>query len=110
MEGFVIEGGRPLEGVVRIKAAKNAVLPLLAASVLTDEKVTLCDTPNLTDIKNMLSILRCLGATVNVDGGRVEIIGGIDRFEIPDCLASEMRSSIFLLGSILARRGKAVAA
>ena len=54
MSRYIIEGGRPLEGRIRVKAAKNSVLPLLAASILTQEEVTLKNCPEISDIRNML--------------------------------------------------------
>ena len=61
MSRLLIKGGRPLCGEVRIKAAKNAVLPILAASLLTKDPCEICDVPALADISNMLRIMQGLG-------------------------------------------------
>jgi len=64
MDAFVIQGGRPLRGSVRIHGSKNAALPLMAASLLTDQPLTLHDVPDLMDIRNMLRLLESLGVSV----------------------------------------------
>ena len=64
MDAFVIQGGRPLRGSVRIHGSKNAALPLMAAALLTDQPVTLHDVPDLMDIRNMLRLLESLGVSV----------------------------------------------
>jgi UDP-N-acetylglucosamine 1-carboxyvinyltransferase len=64
MDAFVIQGGRPLRGSVRIHGSKNAALPLMAASLLTDQPVTLHDVPDLADIRNMLRLLESLGVSI----------------------------------------------
>ena len=61
MDKFIVQGGLKLYGKVNIQAAKNAVLPLLAASILTDERVTIRDLPFISDVENMIHILRELG-------------------------------------------------
>ena len=61
MEKYIINGGNKLYGTIRVQTAKNSVLPILAATVLTDEKVTVCNIPGITDVRNMLKILNCLG-------------------------------------------------
>ncbi|MBQ9941642.1 MAG: UDP-N-acetylglucosamine 1-carboxyvinyltransferase, partial [Christensenellaceae bacterium] len=68
MGSFVIEGGRPLRGEVRIAGAKNAVLPLLSACLLTNEQVTLHGCPDIGDVKSMVGILRHMGAEVRAEG------------------------------------------
>lgn len=110
MDAFVIEGGRRLEGRLRINGSKNAALPLLAASLLTDEPVTLRDVPDLADIRSMLGLLDELGAA-RVDGGEGGTIAlrvashqrSHARYEI----VRTMRASICVLGPLLARRGLA---
>lgn len=108
MDSFIIEGGNKLYGKVRVGAAKNSLLPLLAGALLTNEKVTFYDCPELSDIYNMLEILRVLGVETRKTGRTLEIWGGIKRSEIPAELAKVIRSSIFLLGSIITttRRAK----
>ncbi len=108
MDHFWIEGGRRLEGVTLAGAAKNAVLPLLAASILPQSPVRLVSSSRLSDIDNMLAILHNLGCAVEWDGRDI-IIDPRDasEHEMPEKLAKELRSSIFMLGPILARFGRA---
>ena len=78
MDRIRIRGGRPLEGTIRIGGAKNAALPLMAAGLLTDERLTLTNVPALADIATMSSLLRTLGIAVEPVGndGRTLAIGG----------------------------------
>ena len=108
MEAFVVEGGVALRGEARVDSAKNAVLPILAAAVLTREQVTLHHVPDITDVGHMAAILTMLGCRVQRDGGEMTVdCGGIHSWEMPDQLSKQIRSSIFLLGPILARFRKA---
>ncbi len=108
MEKYIINGGNKLSGTVRVQAAKNSVLPILAATVLTDEKVTVCNIPGITDVRNMLKILNCLGCRSTFLGDDVIIDSSYaDCYEIPSILAHELRSSVFLLGSVISRFHKA---
>jgi UDP-N-acetylglucosamine 1-carboxyvinyltransferase len=104
---FVIEGGTPLTGRVRIQGAKNAALPILAATVLAAGTYEIHDVPQLTDIDAMCRILQSLGAKVERAGHRVTVdTVGLNQTHIPDELMSRIRSSIFLMGPLLARLGK----
>ena len=104
MEKYIINGGNKLYGNVEIQSAKNSVLPILAASVLTDEKVTLVNVPHISDVRNMVNILSCLGCKAVYDGNNIIIdSSSADCFEIPIALAHELRSSVFLLGSVISR-------
>lgn len=108
MESFLVEGGVRIAGALRVDSAKNAVLPILAASVLTDETVTILDVPSITDVKHMADILTILGCQVRRDGGTLTVeSGGLHNWEMPDRLSKQIRSSIFLLGPILSRFRKA---
>ena len=73
MDKYVIDGGRRLYGTVALQSAKNSVLPLLAASILTEKRVTIREAPNISDVACMAQILRELGATVRFSGGNVTI-------------------------------------
>lgn len=108
MDKFIIEGGRPLYGEVEIQSAKNAVLPLLAASILTDERVIIHKCPRIRDVLNMIQILGELGCKTTFYEDTL-VIDSADaaNHEIPSELAKELRSSIFMLGSVVARFGKA---
>lgn len=104
MESFVVKGGARLEGSIRVDSAKNAVLPILAASVLTEEHVTILDTPCITDVAHMAEILTMLGAQVTSTGHALSVEShGLHNWEMPDRLSKQIRSSIFLLGPILSR-------
>ena len=104
MDSFLIRGGRRLSGYLRVDGAKNAVLPMLAATVLTDEKVHILDAPAITDAANMAEILATLGAKITREGAALTVDGASFRgWELPDSLSKQIRSSIFLLGPVLAR-------
>ena len=108
MEKYVIEGGRPLCGAVHVQSAKNAVLPLLAASVLTEEKVVIRRCPRIGDVLGMAQILGELGCRTAWEGDSL-VIDGADaaNHEIPAALARELRSSVSMLGPVAARFGRA---
>ncbi len=104
MEKYIINGGNRLYGKVAIQTAKNSVLPILAAAVLTDEEVCIKNVPHITDVKNMVKILSCLGCKAVFQGENLIInSSSADCFEIPSALAHELRSSVFLLGSVISR-------
>ncbi len=110
MDGFVIQGGLALEGKVKVHGAKNSILPVLAASLLnrSREPIRLVKVPDLHDVKAMLKILTRLGAVVTADGEDIILrTDQVDCFHIPEQLMREMRSSIFLMGPLLGRLGKA---
>ncbi|MDQ0900141.1 MULTISPECIES: UDP-N-acetylglucosamine 1-carboxyvinyltransferase [unclassified Paenibacillus] len=106
MEKLVIEGGRPLTGAIQIHGAKNAALPILAACILASGTHTLHNVPNLLDIDTMLRILRALGCRAEQQGDMVSITTSTaNSSHIPEELMGQMRSSIFLMGPLLARFG-----
>lgn len=104
MNALRIHGGRRLTGEWRVHSAKNAVLPIMAASILTGEETRLEECPELVDVTYMADILRTLGCRIHSGDGALTIDPqNLNRHEMPDALAKKIRSSIFLLGSILAR-------
>jgi UDP-N-acetylglucosamine 1-carboxyvinyltransferase len=109
MDAFVIEGGAPLRGELRIHGSKNSALPIMAACLLTDEPVTLRDVPRLADIANMRRLLHELGCDESheEDGAvhlrAVDASGVHARYDI----VRTMRASICVLGPMLAKRGRA---
>ncbi len=108
MDKFMIEGGTALYGEIEIQSAKNAVLPLLAASILTEEKVVLYKCPDITDVRHMIEILSELGCQTSLVETTLHIeSAGARHHEIPARLTKEIRSSIFMLGSVIARFGRA---
>jgi UDP-N-acetylglucosamine 1-carboxyvinyltransferase len=108
MDSFLIEGGLPLNGEVTISGSKNAVLPILAATLLTSETCIIRRVPDLSDVGFMLKILQSLGAEVTQDGSTLTIraanISGRGDYE----LIRKMRGSICILGPLLARLKEAV--
>ncbi len=109
MDKFIIDGGRRLNGSIRAQSAKNSVLPLLAASVLTEKQVTIREVPAIADVMCMAQILRELGASVEFRGGDAVIdSANASCHEISSALTRELRSSVFMLGSLLTRFRRAV--
>ena len=105
---FVIVGGNPLRGVVRVGGAKNSVLKLMAASLLTPEECLIHNVPRITDVKIMVEVLRCLGVEVGWEGNSLRIRSGeFPSREAPYHLVRRMRASIIVLGPLVARWGEA---
>ena len=99
MDKYVIDGGKRLHGSVILQSAKNAVLPLFAASILTEKRVVIRDAPNISDVTCMAQILRELGAEVSFSDGNVTIdSANASCHEISSALTKELRSSVFMLG------------
>ena len=108
MSVWHINGGKRLEGSVTVQGAKNAVLPIMAASILAPCETELLNVPQLRDVNATLRILRCLGCSVSRDGDAVSIdSSSLCRAEIPHELMRELRSSVIFLGALLARCGEA---
>ena len=108
MDSFVITGGRPLRGAVRINGAKNACLPLMACALLTDQPVTLGNVPNLSDIRNMQRLMDSLGCTLSQENGRLAMhAADRSKIEAHYDIVRTMRAGICVLGPLLASRGKA---
>jgi len=107
LEKLVIEGGRPLSGAIKIHGAKNAALPILAAGMMAEGTITIHNVPDLSDIQVMTGILRALGCRTEHQGDTVTVnTSTANSSHIPESLMSQMRSSIFLMGPLLARFGK----
>ncbi len=103
MDSLLIKGGVPLEGEVQISGAKNAVLPLMAAALLTEETCIIRHVPDLSDVRFMAQILSSLGATVKFEEGTLTIAAGKLRGMADYDLIRKMRGSICILGPLLAR-------
>jgi UDP-N-acetylglucosamine 1-carboxyvinyltransferase len=115
MDKFLINGNRPLYGEVTVDTAKNALLPILAASLLTPEKVVLHNCRPIADVENMSAILRHLGCAVTsppcTAAGDIEVnAASASGYEIDGALAGELRSSVFMLGPVLGRFRRACVA
>ena len=95
MSHLIVNGGRPLRGSVKPSANKNAVLPVLCATLLTEAPVTLHRVPDITDVRKLLEFFRALGSTVEMDFAtgtlKLQHAGGIDASRVP--LPARMRSS-----------------
>ncbi len=105
----MIKGGRPLEGEISISGAKNAALPILAATVLADSPVTISNVPHLHDITTTIGLLARMGSELTIDEHmNLEVDSTkIKEFFAPYELVKTMRSSILVLGPLLAKYGKA---
>ncbi|PHV71092.1 UDP-N-acetylglucosamine 1-carboxyvinyltransferase [Sporanaerobium hydrogeniformans] len=108
MSKYVIHGGKRLEGELRIDGSKNAVLPIIAATLLTGKKTYLYNCPKITDVEIMMEILKQLGCDVKWDNKTLIIdTSTLKSYNISEELVRKMRSSIILLGAIIGRLGKA---
>ena len=109
MDKLIIEGGVRLEGEIRIAGAKNSALPILAATLLTSDKVTVRNLPHLFDITTMLELLGCMGVQPVIDEKlNVEVDSStITHFNAPYELVKTMRASILVLGPLLAKHKRA---
>jgi len=108
MDKLVIEGGGKLTGSVRVSGAKNACLPILAATLLTEEECVITNVPDLKDVETMLNILSALGREVQRSPGEVRVLSGkVNNVTASYDLVSTMRASIAVLGPLLAKFGKA---
>lgn len=104
MGKFVIEGGKRLGGKIKAERAKNSVLPIIAASLLTKEEVVIRDCPDISDVKNMLAIVKHLGAHYRIQDGNLIIKNDdIKKNYIPLELSDKLRSSVLLAGALVAR-------
>ena len=109
MNKLLINGGVTLDGNVRISGAKNAVLPILAATLLADGPATIENVPHLHDVTTTVELLGCMGVMVSIDEKlSVEVDSStIENYTAPYHLVKTMRSSILVLGPLLARFGEA---
>jgi UDP-N-acetylglucosamine 1-carboxyvinyltransferase len=110
MPKFVIEGCKPLHGKVRISGAKNSVLPIIAASLLAEGQCVIEDVPNLKDVEIMCSLVKSLGASINLNDKESKLIinmGGISNTSASYELVNKLRASFLVMGPLLAKTGKA---
>ena len=109
MKNILLRGGRRLTGTLGIHGAKNAILPILSASLLAEEPVILNNCPRLSDIDNMLEILRRLGCRAEQEEDRIYIDSSdADGYRIDEQLSRRLRASLLILGPLIGRFGKAV--
>ena len=109
MEKLLIRGGKTLTGEINCSGAKNAALPVIAASLLTDDDVVLQNLPHLQDITTMFELINSMGAEISLDENMFFKIktSNIKSFEARYELVKTMRASILVLGSMTAKFGKA---
>lgn len=109
MDRFLIQGGVPLEGEVKISGAKNAALPVLCSSILAEDGCRYHDVPNLKDISTIIRVLETLGAKVSRDHDNTIIVdpSQITSYEAPYNLVKTMRASILVLGPLVAKYKRA---
>ena len=109
VSGYCIQGAHPLDGEMTVQGAKNAVLPILAATIINGGRNVIHNCPKLRDVEKTIDILEALGCRVLPLGNTIVVDSGtMDEFVIKESLMRQMRSSIFFLGAIIARCGEAV--
>lgn len=107
MESYVINGGNRLYGSVEVQRSKNAVLPMLAASLLTEETVTIEECPQIADVDAMVKLLSAYSLSCTMQGSSISVSGGNAEYtEVSPDLSKALRSSCCLLGASLARFGQ----
>jgi len=107
MSKLVVAGGAKLNGEITIQGAKNAVLPILAASLLNGGESVIKNCPRLKDVEVMIEILKSIGCGVKAEGDVIIVnSSNITDTQIPVDLAAEMRSSIIFMGPMIARCGR----
>ncbi|MEL7399162.1 MAG: UDP-N-acetylglucosamine 1-carboxyvinyltransferase [Pseudomonadota bacterium] len=109
MDKLIINGGNAIDGEIWISGSKNSGLPILAATLLADSPMRVCNLPHLNDITTMLALLRCMGVGITIDEKMSAEIdtAGINDFTAPYDLVKTMRASILVLGPMLSRFGEA---
>lgn len=104
MSKFIIEGGKRLEGEVKISGSKNAALPIIAATVLNAGKTILYNVPDIQDVQTMFEIIKDIGGKVIKKRNKIIIdTSQIHTYEIPDNLMRQMRSSVILAGALIGK-------
>ena len=108
MDKIEIIGGNSLNGKIKISGSKNSALPILAASLLTDEKIYISNIPNLSDIKSMIDLLMSLNVKIKKKSNSIELTSHYPKSLLASYeLVRKMRASFLILGPLLARYGKA---
>ncbi|MBE5731041.1 MAG: UDP-N-acetylglucosamine 1-carboxyvinyltransferase [Clostridiales bacterium] len=108
MDALVVSKCNRLSGKIKLYGAKNAILPIIAACVLTSDEVQLCGCPHLSDIDDMLAIIASIGGNVRFDGEQIFVCcKAVNPYTIDYALMRKIRSSVFILGPLLSRCGEA---
>lgn len=104
MDKIIVSGGAKLEGKITISGAKNAVLPIIVASLLSSGKCKIQDVPQLADVSTITEVLEILGAKVTQEGNTLNIdSSNINNYEAPYDYVRKMRASVLVMGPLLAR-------
>ncbi len=106
MKKIKVNGNAHLNGMVKIHGAKNAVLPIMAASILAEDKCEINNCPNLSDVRNTVNLIKYLGHNIEFENGKL-IVFGNNEFKgvLPDSLIQKMRSSVLFMGALLNKYG-----
>ena len=108
MSKLIIDGNKKMEGEIEVQGSKNAVLPILAAAILSDGKNVIHNCPHLSDVEKTIEVLENLGCRVNRYKNSIEVDSqDISCYTIPEELMRQMRSSIVFLGAIISKFGRA---
>ena len=108
MDKYIVKGKANIKGTVSVNGAKNAGLPILAATLLAEGEYEITNIPNLTDIRTMAKLLKNIGAEIEWGDGKIKIkTNGCENHEAPYDLVKTMRASIYVLGPLVARKGEA---
>ena len=108
MDKFVIQGGEPLSGEITVAGNKNAALPIIAASLLTEEEVVLSNVPRIRDTEAQVGLLESIGVRAAWSGGELRLRAeAISEMQVSEELAERIRASFLLAGPLLARFGEA---
>jgi len=102
-----VQGGVRLDGTVPVSGAKNAALPAVLATLLTDQPVQIANAPHLADVETALELARALGKSANWEGDRLTLSGAVSVTRAPEDVVRRMRASFLALGPLLARLGQA---
>lgn len=109
MSSYIIEGGKKLQGETFVSGSKNASLPIMAASILNRGITKIYNVPNIHDTQMMIEILKSVGCKVKKNQNKIIIDStNIKKFEIPENLMRQMRSSVIFAGALLGRYKRAI--
>ena len=107
MSSYIIKGGNKLEGTAKVSGSKNSSLPIIAATILNKGETILYNVPNIHDTQMMFEILKKIGGKVEKKKNKIIInTKNINKYEIPEDLMRQMRSSVIFAGSLLGRYKK----
>ena len=106
MKKIKVNGNAHLNGMVKIHGAKNAVLPIMAASILAEDKCEINNCPNLSDVRNTINLIKYLGHNIEFENGNLTVFGNNEfKGVLPDSLIQKMRSSVLFMGALLNKYG-----